>query len=428
MSVPTFRPNPSAPERKAVTDAASPDGLRRDLEEMRAAFEAFREVNDERLSDIETRGASDPLSEDKLARISAQIDRQQERLDRLALKSARPARGIDPLETGARGGHAGEHKGAFDAYIRKGREDGLRALEMKAMSVGSDPDGGYLVPEETESEILRRMASVSPIRAIAGVRQVSSSVFKKPFSISGPQAGWVAETAARPQTSAPTLAELSFPTMELYAMPAATPSLLEDAVVDVDAWIAEEVETAFAEQEGTAFVTGDGVNKPRGFLDYPRVADASWSWGNLGEIATGTAGAFPASDPADVLIDLVYALKSGHRQNGTFVMNRRTQAVVRKMKDADGNYLWQPPATVGAPATLMTFPLVEAEDMPDIATDAPAIAFGDFRRGYLIVDRAGVRILRDPYSAKPYVLFYTTKRVGGGIQDFEAIKLLTFSA
>ncbi|WP_029059826.1 phage major capsid protein [Stappia stellulata] len=415
-----------APETKAVTHAAAAGGHRAELDDIRATFDAYRETNEERLAEIETRGAPDPLTQDKITRIDAQLDRQQRRLDAMALKSARPPR--ETAQNEPTDGLAMEHKGAFVSYIRKGREDGLRALEQKALSVGSDPDGGYLVPDETETAILRGMTSVSPIRAIAGARQVSSSVFKKPFSISGPQSGWVAETAARPQTGAPTLSELAFPTMELYAMPAATPSLLEDAAVDVDAWIAEEVELAFAEQEGTAFVTGDGVNKPRGFLDYTRVAETSWSWGNLGQLTTGVAGAFPASDPGDTLIDLVYALKSGYRQNAGFVMNRRTQAVVRKMKDADGNYLWQPPATVGAPATLMTFPLTEAEDMPDIATDAPAIAFGDFRRGYLVVDRTGVRILRDPYSAKPYVLFYTTKRVGGGVQDFDAIKLLTFSA
>jgi HK97 family phage major capsid protein len=425
MATEFSRAGTAVPETKAVTHAAVAGGHRSDLDDMRATFDAYRETNEERLCEIEQRGAADPLTQDKLARIDAQLDRQQRRLDALALKSARPPRGASPDEPAD--GLAAEHKGAFVSYMRKGREDGLRALEQKALSVGSDPDGGYLVPDETETAILRGMANVSPIRAIAGARQVSSSVFKKPFSISGPQSGWVAETAARPQTGAPTLSELSFPTMELYAMPAATPSLLEDAAVDVDAWIAEEVELAFAEQEGTAFVTGDGVNKPRGFLDYPRVAEGSWSWGNLGELTTGVAGAFPASDPGDVLIDLVYALKSGYRQNAGFVMNRRTQAVVRKMKDADGNYLWQPPATVGAPATLMSFPLTEAEDMPDIAADAPAIAFGDFRRGYLVVDRTGVRILRDPYSAKPYVLFYTTKRVGGGVQDFDAIKLLTFS-
>jgi HK97 family phage major capsid protein len=294
------------------------------------------------------------------------------------------------------------------------------------MSYGSGQDGGYLVPPETEAEIGRRLSALSPIRSIASVRQVSSAVLKKPFSISGPAVGWVAETAARPQTASNTLDELQFPTAELYAMPAATAALLEDSVVDLDQWIAGEVETAFAEQEGAAFVNGDGSNKPKGFLDYDTVAEASWVWGKLGYVKTGVSGGLPADDASDVLIDTIYALKAGYRQNATWVMNRKTQASIRKLKDDDGNYLWQPPAAPGQKAMLMGFPLVEAEDMPDAAADATPIAFGDFSRGYLVVDRTGVRVLRDPYSAKPYVLFYTTKRVGGGVQDFDAIKLLKY--
>jgi HK97 family phage major capsid protein len=209
--------------------------------------------------------------------------------------------------------------------------------------------------------------------------------------------------------------------MELYAMPAATPTLLEDSAVNVDEWLAAEVEQAFATQEGTAFVSGDGSNKPKGFLSYTNVAEASWTWGNVGYIASGAAGAFPAADPSDVLVDLIYALKAGYRQNGAFVMNRKTQSVVRKFKDDGGSYLWQPPAQAGGRATLMTFPVIEAEDMPDIAANSYSVAFGDFRSGYLVVDRQGVTVLRDPFTAKPYVLFYTTKRVGGGVQDFDAI-------
>ena len=296
------------------------------------------------------------------------------------------------------------------------------------MAAGTDADGGYLVPEETEREIGRRLAALSPIRAIASVRQVSSSVYRKPFLASGPAVGWVAETAARSQTASPVLDELTFPAMELYAMPAATQTLLDDAAVNLDEWLAVEVEAAFAAQEGTAFVTGDGDGKPTGFLSYDTVAEASWEWGKLGFVATGQAGDFPSTGPADPLVDLVYALKAGYRQNGAFVMNRRSQAAVRKLKDENGQYLWAPPTAPGTPPSLMNFPVHEAEDMPAIAPDALAIAFGDFRRGYLVVDRAGVRVLRDPYSAKPYVLFYTTKRVGGGVQDFDAIKFLKFAA
>jgi HK97 family phage major capsid protein len=271
------------------------------------------------------------------------------------------------------------------------------------------------------------LANISPIRSIASVRTISSNVYKKPFMTTGPATGWVGETDARTQTASAVLDELSFPAMELYAMPAATATLLEDSAVNIDEWIAGEVEQAFAAQEGAAFVNGDGVNKPTGFLQSTMIAEGSWAWGKLGFVISGADGAFPATDPSDPLIDLVYALKAGYRQNGTFVMNRKTQASVRKLKDEDGNYMWTPPALAGGRAALMTFPVIEAEDMPDMAADAFSIAFGDFDRGYLVVDRAGVSVLRDPYTAKPYVLFYTTKRVGGGVQDFDAIKLLKFA-
>jgi HK97 family phage major capsid protein len=387
------------------------------------AFEAFKDSNDERLSQLERRGSADPLTADKLARIDRALDDTKRIVDDLALKSARPHLGTSTHRPGA----SLQHKAAFDAYVRKGDAATLRDLESKALSIGSDPDGGYLVPDELERAVNRGVRNVSPIRAIAGIRQVSGAVYKKPFAITGAETGWVAETAARPETDTPTLAELSFPTMELYAMPAATSALLDDSAVDINEWIAEEVRDAFAEQEGTAFVTGNGTAKPKGFLDYTKVANASWSWGNIGFITTGVAGAFPASNAGDKLIDLVYAVKSGYRANGTFVFNRATQAVIRKMKDGDGNYLWQPAAKAGDASSLMGYPVAESEDMPNIAADSYSVAFGDFRRGYLIVDRVGIRILRDPYSSKPYVLFYTTKRVGGGVQDFDAIKLLRFA-
>lgn len=408
----------TAPETKA----AGAD-LALAFEDLRYTLENYRATNEERLAGLEARQGADPLTEEKLVRMGAALDDTMRRIDRLTLERARPALGQD----GPRDPLTAEHKAAFGAYVRTGEAGGLKRLESKALSAGSGPDGGYLAPATVEGEILRRLANVSPIRSLATVRTISSGTYKKAFSTTGPASGWVAETAARPQGSSPTLAELSFPAMELYAMPAATQTLLDDAIVDIDQWIAEEVESAFAEQEGAAFVNGDGVDKPKGFLAYPTVAEASWSWGNIGVLNTGVAGAFPASNPSDVLVDLVYALKAGYRQNASFVMNRKTQAAVRKFKDSTGNYLWQPPASAGAPATLLGFPLVEAEDMPNIANNAVSIAFGDFRRGYLVVDRAGVRILRDPYSAKPYVLFYTTKRVGGGVQDFAAIKGLKFA-
>jgi len=393
--------------------------------ELMRAFEAFKQANDERLALGEKRGG-DVVLEEKLARINSAIDAQARKLDEITLKSARPAFGA---ERAAQRSAAGiEHKAAFESYVRSGETSGLRALELKALSAGSNADGGYLVPPEVETQIGQRLTAISPIRSIAGVRTISGNVYKKPFMTAGPAVGWVGETDARTQTTSPTLDELSFPAMELYAMPAATATLLEDAAVNIDQWLAQEVEQVFAAQEGTAFVSGDGSNKPKGFLSYTAVDNASWTWGDIGYVASGAAGAFPSSDPSDVLVDLVYAVNAGYRQNAVFVMNRKTQSAIRKFKDSGGSYLWQPPAQAGGKASLMTFPVIEAEDMPDIAANSLSIAFGDFNRGYLIVDRAGVTVLRDPYTAKPYVLFYTTKRVGGGVQDFDAIKLMKFAA
>lgn len=409
--------DPAAPETKSaggdVTEAFG---------EFMSAFDAFKDANDQRLAEMEGRLGADVLTTEKVDRISAALDEHKRSLDRLALKAARPPLGRDASELLA----GNERKAAFDAYMRSGDERGFRALSLKALNSAAGAEGGYLVTQEAETDIGKRLAILSPIRALASVRQFSGGVLKKPFAISGPASGWAGESQARPQTSAPALAELQFPAMELYAMPAATSSLLEDAAVDIDQWLTGEIETAFAAQESAAFVSGDGVAQPKGFLTYPVVAESAWAWGSLGSVSTGAAGALPPADASDVLVDLVYSLKAGYRQSAAFVMNRRTQAAIRKLKDADGNYLWQPPAGVGQKAMLMGFAVAEAEDMPDIAANSLSLAFGDFGRGYLVADRTGVRVLRDPYSAKPYVLFYVTKRVGGGVQDFDAIKLLKF--
>ena len=407
---------PMAPEVKAYG---------READALMGAFEAFKEANDQRLDEIEAKLSADVVTEEKVNRINAALTEQKAALDRLALEMRRPhgggavSRAVD-----------GERREAFEGYVRKGDAGAIARLELKEdkLSRGTDSEGGYLVPEETERRIDTLLAEISPIRAIATVRQIAGQSFRLPVSRNGFASGWAAETGARAQTDTADLSLVEFPAMELYAMPAATQSLLDDALVNVEDWVAEEVQHAFAAQESAAFVNGDGTNKPRGFLNYTKVAQGSWSWGNIGYVATGAAGAFAASNPADALIDLAYCPKQTYRQNGRFAMSRATEAAVRKLKDADGNYLWQPAASAGAPATLLGYPVSEAEDMPAIAANAFSIAFGDFRRGYLIADRQGVRILRDPYSAKPYVLFYTTKRVGGGVANFEAIKLLKFAA
>ncbi len=395
--------------------------------DLNRAFSAFKETNDERLAQLETRFGADVVTEEKLTRIDRALDETKSRLDRLSLDLSRPRLGGHGVSGGAPEEHgAREHKTAFRHYVRSGEATGLKALEEKALSRSSGPDGGYLVPVPAEREILKRLAKISPIRSIASVREISAQSLRRAFSMSGPAAGWVAEADPRPQTANQQIADMTFPAMELYAMPAATQTLLDDAVVDIEQWIADEVQTVFAEQEGAAFVNGDGTNKPKGFLAYTTVADTSWSWGNLGYVITGVSGAFAATNPSDALFNLVYALRAGYRQNGKFVMGRRAQSLVRQFKTTTGDYIWAPPATSDATASLMNFPVVEAEDMPDPGANTFSIAFGDFERGYVVVDRLGIRVLRDPYSAKPYVLFYTTKRVGGGVQNFEAIKLLKF--
>jgi HK97 family phage major capsid protein len=386
-------------------------------------FEAFKQDNDERLKEIERR-SGDVVAEEKVDRINKALDAQQQKIESLMLAASRPALGGDQKSDPA----LKERKVAFDRYVRKGDAGGLDSIEIKAMSAGSNADGGYTVPLEIERTIDRILAKASPIRSIATVRQIGGGVYRKPIATVAAASGWVGETDAHPQTNANSLAAIDFPAMELYAMPAATQTLLDDSAVDIEQWLADEVQIVFAEQEGAAFVTGDGTNKPRGFLQYTNVADASWSWGNLGYIASGAAGAFAASNPADALMDLAYAPKQGYRANGRWTMNRKTEAAIRKFKDSTGNYVWQPGVAAGQPNTIFGYPVTEVEDMPDIAANSFSVAFGDFARGYLVVDRVGIRVLRDPYSAKPYVLFYTTKRVGGGVQNFEAIKLMKFSS
>lgn len=384
------------------------------------AFEDFKAANDARLAAIE-RNRSDVLLEEKVDRIDRALTEQKSLIERAALAGRRPGLAAEPALS--------EHKSAWHAYMRRGDISALTQFEAKALSVVGDPtpggaDGGYVAPPELDRMIESRLRQVSPMREIATVRTTGANVFKKPISLTAAGTGWVAETGARTQTDTPTLALMEFPTAELYANLAATQTLLDDSFVNLEEWIASEVEEAFAGQERSAFVNGDGEDKPRGFLDYDLVAEGSHVWGKIGYVATGVDGGFVASNPADKIIDLIYTPKTQFRQNARFVMNRKTVSAVRKLKDGDDHYIWEPNDAGGS--TLLGYPVTEIEDMPDIATDAFSIAFGDFARGYLIVDRAGVRVLRDPYSAKPYVLFYVTKRVGGGVQNFDAIKALKF--
>lgn len=408
-------------ENKASTDVRQTE-VKQAFDEFLDTFEDFKQANDERLKKIEKR-SGDVVAEEKVDRINRALGEQKRALDSLMLASIRPpVGGMAPNPVGH------EQKAAFERYVRKGDASGLDTLELKAMSAGSGTDGGYTVPLEIEQNIDGLLKKVSPMRTIATVRQIGSNVYRKPIATTGAASGWVAETGTRAQTDTPSLVAIDFPAMELYAMPAATQSLLDDSQVDLESWLAEEVQNVFAEQEGAAFINGNGTTAPKGLLTETAVANASWAWGSLGYIATGVSAAFPASNAADILITLAYTPRQGYRSNASWLMNRTTESAIRKFKDDNGNYIWQPGVAAGQPPTLLGYPVAEADDMPDIAADSYAIAFGDFARGYLIVDRVGVQVLRDPYSAKPYVLFYTTKRVGGGVQNYEALKLLKFSA
>lgn len=393
------------------------------FDDMMRTLGEYRDTNDRRLAELEKKMTSDVVTTEKLQRLDRVLDRQQRLIDELALKSSRPALAASEAPVANR-----EIKQAFEAYVRRGVEPQISLVEAKALSATSQTEGSVLIPRETEAAVNRSLRDVSPLRAISDVRQVTTGSFVKPYATSDLATGWVSETAARPQTANPQLTTYVFPTMELYAMPAASQTMLDDSAVDIDTWLAGEVQAAFAIQEGQAFVLGDGVARPKGFLSYPTVAANAWTQGSLGFITTGTAGALPASGPADKLIDLTFTLKAGYRANARFVMSRATVSSIRKIKDTTGQYIWQPSLQAGQPSTLLGYPVTECEDMPGIAPDAFAIAFGDFKRGYLVIDRNGINLLRDPYTAKPFVLFYTTKRVGGGVQDFDAIKLLKFSA
>ncbi len=394
-------PSLSAPASRAAMEAAT---------ESRLVFEAYKETNEARLAEIEKKGAPDPLIADKLAR----IDRS---LDALNLKAMRGD--VADIHAHQQPSDTGQTK-AWQRYLRAGDEQALAHLETKALNASVDSEGGYLAPPELDQMIEARLMAASPMRQIASVQQSSASIFRKPIGL-GVEARWSEEQVARPQTQADGFEMVTFPAGELFAQPAATQTLLEDSYADIETWLAGEVETAFASQESAAFIHGDGVNKPRGLLDYETVDEASHVWGKLGRIT----GDFTGPSPADDLINLIYTPKSHFRANGRFIMNRRTVSEVRKLKDSDGRYIWQP-GPAGQAASLFGYAITEVEDMPDIATGQSAIGFGDFRRAYLIIDRVGTRVLRDPYSAKPFILFYTTKRVGGGIQNFDAVKLMQF--
>jgi len=420
------------------------------VEALHAGFEEFKKANDERLAQIEKKGSADVVTEAKLQKIEADLEKAQKIADEAVLASKRQSRIVTDergevvdhdrkaqewasMNARRRGAVAGSfgaadmdgYKAAFDTFLRKG-EEVMGPDERKALSVGTDPDGGYVVNPDLSGRIVLKVFETSPMRAYASTQVISSDALEGLFDLNEASSGWVGETDSRPETNTPQLGKWRIPAHELYAKPKATQKLLDDASINMEAWLASKVSEKFARDEANAFVVGNGVNKPRGFLTY---SSGTTLPGTIERFDTGVNGAFAAApNGGDVLINALYGLKQQYRANATWFMNRATLKLTRKLKDSDGAYLWSPGIAAGQPASLLGYPVASFEDMPDPATDSLSIAVGDMREAYQIVDRLGIRTLRDPYSAKPYVEFYTTKRVGGDVVNFEAIKLIEFTA
>jgi HK97 family phage major capsid protein len=422
--------------------------IRGALHDLGRAFAAFRENNDERLREIEKKGAADPLTEMKVNRLNADLtraidaaDAAKKRVDLLetALSRSPTDKNADWQEAEAfmrerkhlPGGNFGvdayrNYRKAFGSYIRRNNA-GSGADEIKALSVGSDPDGGYWVTPDMSGRIAQLVRETSPMRQVAGIVTIGSDALEGINDLNEATSGWVGETEARTETTAPKTGEYRIPVHEQYAEPRATQKLLDDALFNVEEWLSGKIAERLSRMENTAFVNGNGVRQPRGFMTYAAGTPTASAFSVIEQIPTGASGAFAATNPGDALISLVYSLKSAYRDKAVFMMKRATLAEVRKLKDGSDNYLWQPDFQVKQGGTLLGFDVVEAEDMPAIGASSLSIAFGDFNAGYQIVDRQGIRILRDSFTAKPYVKFYTTKRVGGDVVNFEAIKLLKFA-
>lgn len=359
------------------------------------------------------------------ADIQSRVQQTEERvtmLDRKSHIAARPhLAGGD--EIGA------PHQKAFGAYLRSGDDDALRGLDLdaKSMTTAVNSDGGYLVDPQTAEAVQSVLHATASIRAIASVVNVEATSYDVLVDHTEVGAGWATETGTVSETDTPQIDRITIPLHELSALPKASQRLLDDSAFDIEGWLAGRIAEKFARAEAAAFVSGDGIDKPTGFLTYGSVPNGTEAWGEFGHVVTGADGDFAPAHPADAIVDIVYALGARYRANASFVMNSKTAGRVRKLKDADGRFLWSDGLAAGEPARLMGYPVLVCEDMPDIASGSAAIAFGDFAAGYTVAERPDLRVLRDPFSAKPHVLFYATKRVGGDVSDFAAIKLLKFA-
>lgn len=404
-------------------DAGAPTGaeIKALIDGVNRTFEEFKASHQQQLAELK-KGLADAVTAEKVEKINAAITEQKKELDEAV-------RSIAALNLGGSG------DGKITPEMRQHREQFqgfMRGKVQAAVTTYSDPAGGFLAPPTLDLAVTRIVSQTVAMRRLAQVMPIGTSSYLKFKSLGGATSGWAGENetgaTGRPETNTPTLSRMEFTPEEIYAEPYATQVALDDMAIDVEAWLASEVALEFAEEEGSAFISGNGVKKPRGLLSYTTVANASYAWGSIGYIASGDASAFIAASssagPADCFLDTIYALKPGYRANASWLVNDLTAARMRKFRDGDGNYLWQPVTVAGQPSLFMGYPVETDDNMPDVGTDRFPIAFGDFRQAYLVVDRIGMRVLRNPFKTNGLVAFYSTKRVGGGVQNFEAVKLI----
>lgn len=407
------------------TDNVGPE-LKELLMKQGTAFEEFKRVNDERLKAIELKGSAPADLEEKLSKINTDLSQHAKDIGDIAKKANRPA----APAAGELSQDEAEHKQAFrDNFLRKGDATGLSALERKVFQRGSDVDGGYLIDGEMDTEIDRVASTISVIRSLADVRQISKESLKVRVKTSGTAARWTGEGEAGGETVNPKYASIEIIAEEMEIEPWIYNSAMDDADFDVVADLNTEAGIGFGEGEGVAFVTGNGIKRPRGFLTYPTVQNANYAWGSVGFINSGAAGAFAASNPGDQIIALLHSLRAAYRNGATLVMNDTTMGVARTIKDSSGSfYLFNPDATGGFAGFILGAPVEIDDNMPVIAANSFSIAYANWKRAYRIVDRSGISLIRDNITEKGTTKFNMRKRVGGGIKNFEAIKLMRFAA
>ena len=385
--------------------------LEKKMSDLGELVAAFKKSNDEELKALKEKGTVAQEVKNKTEELNTKISEMQDEIKAIKTAANRTAQGGDE----GKDGKGSEYKSVFDSYVRKGYEP--TQAELKAMSVDSDVDGGYLVTPEMSSEIVKKIFESSPIRQLASVQTISSDSLELLEDLDEAGCGWVGENSARPETSTPQLKKISIPVHEMYANPKASQKILDDAAINIESYISEKVSEKFGRFEATAFVAGDGANKPKGLLSY----DDGTSFNQVEQVVSGSSGAITG----DSLINLIYAVKEGYRKNANFLMNRLVAKELRKFKDSQGRYLWAPGLDGNTAGSILGYNIMEASDIPGTLTNGNLVMiFGDIKQAYQIVDRIGIRVLRDPYTAKPHVMFYTTKRVGGAVKNFEAYKIL----